>query len=211
MFLIGLTGGIGAGKSTVLKLLTKKGAIALEADQLAREIVEPGQPALENIKAAFGADMINEDGTLNRPALSAVAFASENQAKLLNDITHPAIESKMLDFLDQHPDDVVVYENPLLAEQLDQKNYHYDMIVSVEAPQEERVHRLVNNRKMRPEDVYNRMALQVNDEKRREAADVVIVNDGNEEQLEIIVNQLWDIAQDRVHGEEDSNDTEKNS
>ncbi|MFT4245247.1 MAG: dephospho-CoA kinase [Micrococcaceae bacterium] len=201
MFLIGLTGGIGAGKSTVAEILEAKGATVIHADKIAREVVEPGQPALADLVKEFGSDILNEDKTLNRAALSQKAFNSELNVQKLNNITHPAIEKRTQELFKKHDKDIVIFEHPLLAEQGSDK-YSYDMIVAVQAPAADKLHRLTTIRGMDEQDAMQRMQMQTNDDQRAEIADVVIVNDGDEEQLEAVVNQLWDIIQERsVSGE----------
>ncbi|MFT4186770.1 MAG: dephospho-CoA kinase [Micrococcaceae bacterium] len=201
MFLIGLTGGIGAGKTTVSEILESKGAVVIQADEIARDVVKPGQPALENLVKEFGIDILNYDQTLNRAVLSQKAFTSELNVQKLNNITHPAIEKRTQQLFKKHSKDIVVFEHPLLVEQGSDK-YPYDMIVAVQAPAAQKLHRLTELRGMDEQDAMQRMQMQTNDDQRAEIADIVIVNDGDEEQLEAVVNQLWEIIQERsISGE----------
>lgn len=180
MLRIGLTGGIGSGKSTVADLLSSEGFLIVDADQVARDIVEPGQPALTELVEAFGEDILKPDGTLDRPGLAAKAFVSEEQTALLNAITHPRIaeeSARRFAEAEARGEKVAVYDMPLLVEKgLDRK---MDLVVVVDVEVEERVRRLVAKRGLTEEDVRRRIASQVPDDIRLKAADIVVDNNGS--------------------------------
>lgn len=189
--MIGLTGGIGSGKSTVAALLAEHGFPVVDADQLAREVVEPGQPALAELAEAFGQDVLHDDGSLNRPELAARAFVDKEHTELLNSITHPRIRQLREQRFRQAADagaDAVVYDMPLLVEQGVDK--HMDLTVVVDVDVEERIRRLVSTRGLTEEDARRRIAAQVDDAERLAAADVVIDNNGPVEALGEQVDQL---------------------
>lgn len=193
MKIIGLTGGIGSGKTSVADLLRSHGLPVIDADQLARDVVEPGQPALAELADAFGADILLADGTLNRGELAARAFASEDATQRLNDITHPRIMALRDELIDAARDDgepAVIYDMPLLVE----KGQHEDMdlVVVVHVDVEKRIERLVNGRGLDEADVRRRIAAQATDEERLAVADVVIDNNGLREKLEPQVQALVD-------------------
>ncbi|HJD79423.1 MAG TPA: dephospho-CoA kinase [Corynebacterium pollutisoli] len=193
MKIIGLTGGIGSGKTSVADLLRSHGLPVIDADQLARDVVEPGQPALAELADAFGADILLADGTLNRGELAARAFASEDATQRLNDITHPRIMALRDELIDDARDDgepAVIYDMPLLVE----KGQHEDMdlVVVVHVDVEKRIERLVNGRGLDEADVRRRIAAQATDEERLAVADVVIDNNGLREKLEPQVQALVD-------------------
>ncbi|MCJ1711249.1 dephospho-CoA kinase [Clavibacter michiganensis subsp. phaseoli] len=176
MQLIGLTGGIAAGKTVVADRLAELGAVRIDADRLAREVVEPGTPALAEIARRFGPDVIAPDGSLDRTALGAVVFQDPDARRDLEAITHPAVRAlsaaRMAAAGEADPDAVVVYDIPLLVEsgRVDE----FDRIVVVHAPREERIRRLVELRGMSPEEAERRIASQAADEDRLAVADVVV-------------------------------------
>jgi dephospho-CoA kinase len=176
MQLIGLTGGIAAGKTVVADRLAELGAVRIDADRLAREVVEPGTPALAEIARRFGPGVIAPDGSLDRPALGAVVFQDPDARRDLEAITHPAVRAlsaaRMAAAGEADADAVVVYDIPLLVEsgRIDE----FDRIVVVHAPREERIRRLVELRGMSPEEAERRIASQAADEDRLAVADVVV-------------------------------------
>lgn len=188
---IALTGGIGSGKSTVSRLLAEKGAVIVDADAIAREIVEPGEPALEEIRVAFGPEVIDADGRLRRSRLAEIVFDDPEALARLNAITHPRIAARSAELLESAPADaVVVYDMPLLVEQGPQALTGWDGIVVVDAPDEVRLERLVA-RGVDREDGQRRMAAQVTRDARLAAADHVVDNSGDLASLERAVDALW--------------------
>lgn len=190
MLRVGLTGGIGAGKSTVATRLAEHGAVLIDADRIAREVVEPGTPALEEIVEAFGADVLAADGTLDRPALAAKAFADDEARKKLNAIVHPRVGARTAELLAQaRPDAIVVHDVPLLVEAGLAPGYH--LVIVVDAPEEIRIDRLVRSRGMDEADARARIAAQATTERRRAVADVWLDNSGTQDVVEAEVDALW--------------------
>ncbi len=187
---IGLTGGIGSGKSTVATMLARNGAVVVDADQLARVIVEPGSPVLARLAEEFGADIVASDGSLNRGLLAERAFVDERKTRHLNEITHPAIRELAESELQRGEASgaVVVYEMPLLVEtgQLSL----VDIVVVVDVPEDVQVQRAVA-RGLAEEDVRQRMTRQASRQRRLEAADHVIDNSGGLENTQAQVDSLW--------------------
>jgi dephospho-CoA kinase len=191
VLLVGLTGGIGAGKSTVAEMLTERGAILIDGDLIARQVVEPGQPALAQIVERFGADVLAPDGTLDRPALAAKAFASEADRKDLEAITHPAIGAEFIRLMQEAPPDgIVVNDVPLLVEAGKVAERGYEYVIVVEAPRDLRLDRL-EGRGLTRDDAEARMAAQATDEQRREIATHLLDNGGDRAHLEAQVEALW--------------------
>ena len=188
---IALTGGIGSGKSTVARMLAARGAVVVDADAIAREIVEPGQPALQEIREAFGPEVVAPDGTLDRARLAAIVFADADALARLNAITHPRIAERSAELLASAPADaVVVYDMPLLVEQGGEALRGWDRIVVVDAPDEVRLERLVA-RGLESEDAERRLRAQATREQRLAVADVVLDNSGDLVALESAVDGLW--------------------
>lgn len=191
MWKIGVTGGIGSGKSTVSKRLQELGAVIIDADKVAREIVEPGQPALEELDAAF-AGVLNEDGTLNRAELARQAFATPEATEKLNSITHPRIRERtnaLFAQAEQAGEDVVVYDMPLLIE--NGETSRVDHVLVVDAPDEVRVRRLVESRGLDESDAKARIKAQIDRDSRLAAADTVLDNGGTVDELLAQVDQFW--------------------
>lgn len=189
MIRIGLTGGIGSGKSTVARLLAQRGAVVIDADHIAREIVEPGQPALAEIAERFGAEVISPDGSLDRGALAAIVFADTDALADLNAITHPRIAQRTAELIEAAPDDaVVVYDMPLLVE--NNLAEGWDRVIVVEADRDVRIQRLIE-RGLDAADIEARMSRQATDEQRRAVADIVIDNSGDADALETQVDTAW--------------------
>ncbi|MFH8802939.1 dephospho-CoA kinase [Streptomyces sp. NPDC017936] len=190
MLKVGLTGGIGAGKSEVSRLLVRCGAVLIDADRIAREVVEPGTPGLAAIVDAFGEDVLAGDGSLDRPRLGSVVFADPEKLAVLNGIVHPLVGARSRALEDAAPEDaVVVHDVPLLTE--NGLAPLYDVVIVVDAPVETQLDRLVRLRGMTEEDARARMAAQATREQRREIADIVIDNDVPLADLERRVKDVW--------------------
>jgi dephospho-CoA kinase len=191
VLLVGLTGGIGAGKSTVADLLTDRGAVIIDGDVVARRVVEPGQPALAAIVERFGEDVLGPDGRLDRPALAAKAFATEEDRLALEAITHPAIGAEFLREMSEAPADaIVVNDVPLLVESGRSAERGFQAIIVVEAPRDVRLDRL-EGRGLTRSDAEARMAAQASDEERRTVATHLLHNGGTRAELEGQVDGLW--------------------
>jgi len=187
---IGLTGGIGSGKSTAAQRFAELGALVVDADAIAREVVEPGTPGLAAVVAEFGERVLAADGRLDRPALAALVFGDEAARGRLNAILHPLVRRRVAERIAAgRPGTVVVQDVPLLAETGQAGSF--DLVVVVEAPEQLRIERLVADRGMPAEQARARMAAQATDEQRRVIADVVLINDGSPEQLREQVDRFW--------------------
>lgn len=190
MLRVGLTGGIGSGKSTVARSLTELGAVVVDADAVAREVVEPGMPALLAVRERFGDAVFTGDGGLDRPALGRLVFGDKDALDALEAITHPEIWRLTAEHVAAAPDDaVLVHDMPLIVEKAMGADYH--LVVVVGAADEVRLTRLVRDRGMAPADARARIDAQADDAARRLAADVWLDNEGSREQLEAEVRQLW--------------------
>jgi dephospho-CoA kinase len=186
---IGLTGGIGSGKSTVSRLLAERGAVIVDADVIARAVVEPGTPGLAAVVDAFGPAVLAADGSLDRLALAGVVFGDPEARRRLDGIVHPLVRARATEVTAAAPPDaVVVHDVPLLVET--GQSGAYDLVLVVEAETETRVARLVE-RGLTAEDARARMAAQATDEQRRAIADVVLDNSGTPDQLEAQVDRFW--------------------
>lgn len=189
--LVGLTGGIGAGKSTVARLLADRGALILDADVAAREVVAPGTEGLSAVVKAFGDAVLAPDGALDRAALASVVFADQDRRAVLNGIVHPRVRAWMAERVITAPEgSVVVQDIPLLVES--GLASLFELVVVVDAADTVRIARLVSDRGMTEAEASARVAAQAPREQRLEAADVVISNDGAPEQLTDQVAALWD-------------------
>ena len=189
MLRIGLTGGIGSGKSTVSALLAARGAVIVDADRIAREVVEPGTPGLAQVVETFGEQVLAADGSLDRAALAAVVFADPEARRQLDEIVHPLVRARASEIAAAAPPDaVVVNDVPLLVETGQASSY--DLVLVVEADPETRVSRLVQ-RGLTAEDARARMAAQASDGQRRAVADVVLDNSGTPEELAEQVDRFW--------------------
>src|SRR5262245_58629109 len=191
MLLIGLTGGIAAGKSTVSRLFAERGAEIVDADLIARQVVQPGEPAWHKIREHFGADVVGEDGAIDRQKLAERVFADPAKVTLLNEITHPAILERIADQLEAlaGKDVIAVLDAALLVETgLDAG---VDVVVVVNAPREAQIERLEAKGVDRAH-ATARIAAQADERQRLERADIVIDNDGTLPQLEAAVGQVWE-------------------
>jgi dephospho-CoA kinase len=192
MMTVGLTGGIGAGKSTVARLLVERGARLVDADQVARDVVLPGGPAHQPLIDRFGSGIVDADGLIDRPALAALVFGHPEELEALNAITHPAIGIAMIAGRDAYADtgDIVVMDIPLL------KAFHREMldlaaVVVVDTPIEIALDRLVNQRGMAPADAKARIDSQMDRPTRLAEADFVIDNSSDEDHLIGEVDRVW--------------------
>jgi dephospho-CoA kinase len=188
---VGLTGGIGAGKSTVALRLAERGAVVVDADRLAREVVEPGTPGLAAVVEAFGPQVLLPDGRLDRSALAKVVFGEEAARQRLNGILHPRIAARTARLLAAVPADaIVVHDVPLLVEKRMGPGYH--LVIVVHADTEERVRRLTGQRGLAEDDARARITAQAGDDARRAAADVWLDNSGARDDVLAAVDRLWD-------------------
>jgi dephospho-CoA kinase len=192
MLLVGLTGGIGSGKSTVAALLEARGAVLVDADRIARDVVEPDGPAYQPLIDRFGPSIVRPDRTLDRAAIAARAFSDPEALADLNHITHPAIRDRMAALVAAQAgtDRVVVMDIPLLAPAT-RNSYGLAGVIVVDTPVEVAVERLVAQRGLSEDDARARMAAQLSREERRQLADVVIDNSGPRESLEAAVERAW--------------------
>ncbi len=190
MLTVGLTGGIGAGKSEVTRMLADLGAIVVDADHLAREALAPGSAGLAQVVDSFGAGVLADDGQLDRARLADLVFQDDGARRRLEEIVHPIVASRAGDLLAAAPPgSVVVHDVPLLVEK--DLAGGYDLVVVVEAPEELRLRRVVASRGLSPDAVRARMAAQASPESRLAVADVVIDNSGSLEDLQAQVGELW--------------------
>ena len=195
MLRAGLTGGIGAGKSAVATRLAAHGAVVLDADKAAREVVEPGTAGLARIVAAFGPAVLREDGSLDRPKLGEIVFADDARRQVLNGIVHPLVHERMREAearaVAQGGHGVVlVHDVPLLAE--GGRGGQFDVVIVVDVPGEVQVERLIRDRGMTPAQAAARMSAQATREQRLAIADIVIDNTGSLADLDKRVAEVWD-------------------
>ena len=188
---VGLTGGIGAGKSTVARLLASRGAVIVDSDAIAREVVAPGTAGLAEIVDAFGAGILRADGSLDREGLGRIVFNDPDSLRRLEQITHPRItaeSARLIDDAEAAGAPVLVHDIPLLVENGLPETF--DAVIVVEAPDELRLQRLAK-RGLPREQALERMKAQATNEQRREAATYLIVNAGSAEELRARVDEVW--------------------
>lgn len=199
---MGLTGGIASGKSVVAARLAEHGAVVVDADVIARQVVEPGTPALARIVREFGPAVLAPDGSLDRAALGAIIFSDAQKRLLLNSITHPAIlEESQRQFAAAgaaDPDAVVVYDVPLLSEA--RSRAEFDIVVVVSAPEETRIERMVSLRGMSVEEATRRIRSQASEEARRAMADVIIESGGTLAETLAQADAVWEQLHQRAVG-----------
>lgn len=202
MLLVALTGGIASGKSTVARRLAEHGAVVVDADQVARQVVEPGEPALAAIAEDFGPEVIAADGSLDRAALGAVIFRDPDGRARLNAITHPAILERSHALFaaagEADPEAIVVYDIPLLVEA--GRHDEFDVVVVVHAATETRIARMIELRGMTREEALHRIHSQATDTDRFSIADVVIDADGSLDETLAQTDALWENLRARVGG-----------
>lgn len=198
MLTVGLTGGIGAGKSEVSRLLVESGAVLIDADRIAREVVEPGTPGLAAVVDAFGEEILAADGSLDRARLGSIVFADAGKLAVLNSIVHPLVGARSRALEEAAAEDaVVVHDVPLLTE--NGLAPLYDLVIVVDASPETQLDRLVSRRGMSEADARARMAAQATREQRRAIADIVIDNDVPLDELAQRVKDVWSELVRRAH------------
>jgi dephospho-CoA kinase len=192
---VGLTGGIGAGKSTVADLFSKRGAVVIRSDELARQVIEPETPGFKLVTSRFGNEIVNDEGSIDRAKLAQVVFNDDVALKDLENIVHPLVRERTNQLMsEQTSETIIVNEIPLLLE----KNMEslFDFLVIVISSEKNRLERLLQ-RGVSEDQAKARMAKQVDDQARKAAADFLIVNDGNLDQLDADVQKIWQTLQER--------------
>ena len=190
MYLVGLTGGIAAGKSTVAKRWAEHGAIEIDADDIAREVVEPGRPGLQQVSEAFGEVVLTESGELNRQALAKIIFEDPEKRSLLNSILHPLIRERTRELLEQlRNQEIVVYSVPLLVEAA--VDHDFDLVVTVEAPEDQQIKRLVTSRGLSDVEARNRISSQAKPVERAARADRILNSNQDLNLLLRDADKLW--------------------
>jgi dephospho-CoA kinase len=193
MFLVGFTGGIASGKSTVAAMLSKYDNEIIDADEIAREVVLPGTVGLSKVVAEFGPQILEEDGSLSRAELAKLVFEDPEKRLALEGILHPLIRARTLERISQSKSDIGIYIVPLLVEA--KVDYPFDLVVTIEAGSENQIQRLVENRGMSTEGAIARIAAQATDAERVARADVRIDGALSLTDLEIEVSKLWNEIQ----------------
>ena len=193
MFLVGLTGGIASGKSTVAAMLSKYDNEIIDADEIAREVVLPGTVGLSKVVAEFGPQILEEDGSLSRAKLAKLVFEDPKKRLTLEGILHPLIRARTLERISQSKSDIVIYIVPLLVEA--KVDHPFDLVVTIEAGSENQIQRLVENRGMSTEGAIARIAAQATDAERVARADVRIDGALSLTDLETEVSKLWNQIQ----------------
>lgn len=187
---VGLTGGVASGKSTVSAILRELGAVVIDADELARDVVAKGTPGLAAVVEEFGPELLTPEGDLDRPAMGALVFSDEDARKRLEAIVHPLVFERIVDLEEHSPaGSVVVHDIPLLAES--GRAHTFDAVIVVETPAEVQVERMLRDRGWSEEDARARIAAQVTPEERRALATYLIVNTGTREQLRARVVEVY--------------------
>lgn len=192
---VGLTGGIGAGKSTVADLFSKRGAVVIRSDELARQVIEPETPGQKQVISRFGIEILNDKGSIDRAKLAQIVFKDDVALKDLENIVHPLVRERTNQLMsEQTSETIIVNEIPLLLE----KNMEslFDFLVIVISSEKNRLERLLQ-RGVSEDQAKARMAKQVDDQARKAAADFLIVNDGNLDQLDADVQKIWQTLQER--------------
>ena len=188
---VGLTGGVASGKSSVSSILRELGAVVIDADQLAREVVAKGTPGLERVVEAFGPEVLTADGDLDRPKVGSIVFADEDQRRVLESIVHPLVFERIVALEEAAGEaDVVVHDIPLLAES--GRADTFDAVIVVDAPAEVQIERMVRDRGWTREDAEARIAAQAGREDRRAIATYVIDNTGTLEDLRRKVTEVFE-------------------
>ncbi|GAA4664305.1 dephospho-CoA kinase [Streptomyces youssoufiensis] len=197
MLKLGLTGGIGAGKSEVSRLLASYGAVVIDSDKIAREVVEPGTPGLAAVVAEFGEEILDSEGRLDRPKLGSIVFADPQRLAALNTIVHPLVRDRSAELESEAgADSIVVHDVPLLTE--NGLAPLFDLVLVVDASPQTQLDRLVRLRGMTEEEARSRMAAQATREQRKAVADLIVDNDGPLEALEPQVRKVWERLRERA-------------
>ena len=192
---VGLTGGIGAGKSTVADMFSKLGAVVIRSDELARQVIEPNTPGFQKVLSRFGNQILQENGSIDRQKLAQIVFNDKHALKDLEEIIHPLVRGKTDELIDsQTQETIVVNEVPLLLEK--NMNSLFDFLVIVVSNEKNRLNRLLK-RGISEEEAKKRILLQVSDEQRKSAADFLISNDGTIDQLQADVAKVWQALLER--------------
>ncbi len=190
---IGLTGGIATGKSTVSGMLSRRGALIIDIDRIAREVVEPGKPALLAIVERFGQAVLQPDGTLDRQKLGAIVFSDPSERKALEQITHPAIRAvmkeRMQEYEREYPDRLTVVDVPLLYES--RLESYFEKVMVVYVPRHEQKRRLMERDRLTGEEAEQRLNAQMDIEEKKRRADIVIDNSGSLEETERQLDRFW--------------------
>ncbi|MFF0305795.1 dephospho-CoA kinase [Streptosporangium sp. NPDC004379] len=190
MLKVGLTGGIGSGKSEVARRLAALGAVVIDADRIAREVVEPGTEGLARIVEVFGTEILRRDGALDRERLGSIVFSDSGRLAALNGIVHPLVGARVAELQDRAAEEaIVVYDVPLLAE--NGLAPMYDVVIVVDAADDVRLARLLELRGMTERDARARIAAQATREDRLKIADIVVPNDGTLEELQARAEEVW--------------------
>jgi len=192
---VGLTGGIGAGKSIVADLFSKRGAVVIRSDELARQVIEPETPGQKQVISRFGIEILNDKGSIDRAKLAQIVFKDDVALKDLENIVHPLVRERTNQLMsEQTSETIIINEIPLLLE----KNMEslFDFLVIVISSEKNRLERLLQ-RGVSEDQAKARMAKQVDDQARKAAADFLIVNDGNLDQLDADVQKIWQTLQER--------------
>ncbi|SDT01843.1 dephospho-CoA kinase [Actinopolymorpha singaporensis] len=204
MLRVGLTGGIGSGKSEVARRLAARGAVVIDADRLAREVVAPGTDGLAAVVGAFGEEVLGPDGALDRPALGRRVFAHAESRRRLEEIIHPRVRARAAELeraaVAANPDAVVVHDIPLLVETGQQGGF--DEVIVVDVPEELQIDRLTSARGIGVDDARARAAAQASRDERRAAATVVVDNSGSLTDLDVRVEELWRRLRSAASGDE---------
>ena len=200
MLLVGLTGGIASGKSTVAQMLVARGAVLIDADEIARAVVEPGTPAWSKIVEHFGPDVLFADKRVDRARLGEIVFNDRAKLALLNEITHPEVMRRIADRLEElkESDHIVVVDVPLLAEV--GATSMFDLVVVVTASEDAQVERMRRTRGMDENAARARIAAQLSSTEKSAIADVLIDNDGTPDELATEVERLWELLQAKRGG-----------
>ena len=205
MLIIGLTGGIGVGKTTVCSLLANRGAQIIDVDELGRQIIRPGGIAVDTLIAHFGKSVSDNQGGIDRPALASIVFEDEEQLAALNAISHPFINELLDERVEESSEDsIIIFDMAVLVESsLGYGNRNpYEIVVTVEAPMKVRIERL-EQRGLSAQDANSRIESQASDEDRRAVSQFIITNGGDMNELEVAVDELW-VALQKLYLEKNS-------